>query len=147
MAYVSEKIKEEDREYFDSIGFTNISKKPSVASWWAIDREKNIILICRGGIPGEIFWGYQLYLDGELIDMIVLRKTEGDRFDYDLKIHWIVNKIEVPRELIQKGYDCGKITKNIEEAFYGLGGEEVVFPQLVGVTVKINAEIEIRGGM
>ena len=143
MAFVSEKIREEDRGYFDSIGFTNISKMPSKARWWAIDREKKYILICRGGIPGEIFWGYQLYLNGDFVNMIVFRKTEGDRFDYDLKINWIIDKIEVPKSLVKKGYDEDKIKKTIEEAFYGLGGEEVVFPQLIAVTVQINAEIEV----
>lgn len=40
MAFLCEKIREEEREYFTSIGFTNISNKPSETEWWSIDREK-----------------------------------------------------------------------------------------------------------
>lgn len=139
MAFVCEKISEEERRYFETIGFTNISNKPSETEWWAIDREKNIILICRGGIPGEIFWGYQLYLDGEFINMTVIKKTEGDRFSYDLRINWIIEEIRVPKKLVKKGYDIKKI---IEEAFISFGMRGLKPSQLLEVCIKINTEIE-----
>ena len=140
MAFVCEKISAEERRYFETIGFTNISNKPSETNWWAIDREKNIILICRGGIPGEIFWGYQLYLEGEFINMIVIKKTEGDRFSYDLRINWIIEEIRVPKKLVKEGCDIKKI---IEEAFISFGMRGLKASQLLSVNVQINKEFDI----
>lgn len=140
MAFICEKIKEEDREYFDSIGFKNISNKPSEAVWWSIDRENDIILICRGGVPKEIFWGFQLYLDGNFINMIVFKRTEGDRFSYDLRINWLINEIKVPKELLKKEYDIKKI---VEEAFMSYGMRGLKPSQLLDVKVEFNAELDM----
>ena len=75
MAFVSERIKEEDKEYFNSIGFTYlVDGEPLEPSWWAIDRVRGIILVSRGGVPHELFMGYELYLGGELIALEALEK-------------------------------------------------------------------------
>lgn len=72
--------------------------------------------------------------------MIVIKKTEGDRFSYDLKIKWVINEIQVPKALIQKGYNIKEI---IEEAFISFGMRGLKPSQLLGITVEINTELEI----
>lgn len=55
MAFVSERIKEEDKEYFNSIGFTQLATYKKVRPfWWVIDREREIIMTCRGRVIGEL---------------------------------------------------------------------------------------------
>lgn len=73
MAFVSEKIiTEEDKEYFNSIGFTYLMTNERVEPfWWVIDREKEIILTSRGRVIGEGIKGYQIYYKKNLINMHV----------------------------------------------------------------------------
>ena len=74
MAFICEKISKKDREYFDSLGFTCMRGKPSRARWWAIDRERDIVMICRGGVPYEITKGYQLYFQKCIINIEAIEK-------------------------------------------------------------------------
>lgn len=147
MAFISEKIREEDKEYFKSIGFTYLVDRKSLEpTWWAIDREQEIILVSRGGVPCEIFMGYELYLSGELIEMEAVEKTEGDWFDSDLKINWLINKIEVSKELFEKGYDVESIKKIIRDAFEGYGTRGIERSKILEVKVEINAEPKQKNG-
>lgn len=141
MAFISERIREEDKEYFSSIGFTYlVDGEPLEPSWWAIDREKEIILVSRGGVPCETFMGYQLYLSGELIDIEAIEKTEGDWLDRDLKVSWLINKIEVPKELFEKGYDVESVKNIIRIAFEGYGTRGIERSKILEVKVEINVE-------
>lgn len=145
MAFVSEEIREQDREYFDSIGFTNIFDEPSKADWWAIDKQRDIILICRGGMPHEPIWGYQLYLCGELVNMEALERAKGSQFRNNLRVHWIIKSIEVPEKLYKKGCDIDKIKQNIKEAFIGYGTIGIEHSKLAEITVEIDADIKNKG--
>lgn len=141
MAFIGEKVREEDKEYFKSIGFTYlVDRKPLEPSWWAIDREQEMILVSRGGVPCETFMGYELYLSGELIEMEAVEKTEGDWLDSDLKINWFINKIEVSKELFEKGYDVESIKNIIRDAFEGYGTRGIERSKILEVKVEINAE-------
>ncbi len=139
MAFISERIKEEDKEYFKTIGFTYlVDRKPLKPSWWAIDREQEIILVSRGGVPCEKIMGYELYLSGELIEIEAVEKTEGDWFDRDLKVNWLINKIEIPKELFEKGYNVESVKNIIRVAFEGYGTRGIERSKILEVKVEIN---------
>ena len=147
MAYVSERItREEDKEYFKSFNFTSILRKPLRPSWWAIDRENESFLFSRGGGAMDVPQSYGLMMDGELIEMRVKEQTEGEIYDNNLKIHWIIYKIEVPEKLLEKGYSRDEIRKNIVEAFLGLGTTGIERSKIIDVTVEINVPFTIKKG-
>ena len=146
MAFVSEEItREEDKEYFKSIGFTYlVSGEPVSPLCWAIDRERGIILTPTGGVPHEIVMGFELYVEGELIDIEAIERLQGDEFDNDLKVQWIINKIEVPDALLKRGNNVDNIKNYIKEAFIGFGTIGVERSKILKVTVKINTEPEYK---
>ena len=145
MAYVSEKItREEDKEYFKSFNFTSMLDDSLRPYWWAIDRENESFLFPRGGGALGVPKGYGLWLGGELIEMWVNEQTEGDRFDNDLKINWVIYKIEVPERLLKKGYTEDEIRRNIIDAFLGLGTCGIERSKLLDVTVEIKVPFKIK---
>lgn len=146
MAFVSEEItREEDKEYFKSIGFTYlVSGEPVRPLCWAIDRERGIILTPTGGVPHEIVMGFELYIEGELIDIEAIERLQGDEFDNDLKVQWIINKIEVPDALLKRGNNVDNIKNYIKEAFIGFGTIGVERSKILKVTVEINTEPEYK---
>ena len=138
MAFISERIKEEDKEYFKSLGFTYlVSGKPVDPLCWAIDREQNIILTPTGGVPHEILMGFGLYMEGEIIDIEAIERVQGDEFDGDLTICWTINRIKVPDKLLKKVRNTEKITNCIKEAFVGFGTIGLERSKILDVTVEI----------
>ena len=134
---------EEDQKYVATKGFKDITGRPFPDPLsWAIDRERDIILISRGGGGLEMPEGYALYLNGEIIDMEGYSKDEGSHFDNTLKIHWYINKIEVTQEFILKGYTEDKVRKLIEEALISYSYYAYKPEQIIEVTVEINAEFQ-----
>lgn len=143
MAFVSEEIKEEDKEYFNSMGFTYlVSGEPVRPLCWAIDRERSIILTPTGGVPHERIMGFGLYIEGEIINIEAIERVQGDEFDGDLKIQWEINKIEVPDELLKKEGSRERIKEYIKEAFTGFGTIGVERSKILKVTVEIATELE-----
>lgn len=140
MAFVCEKIREEDREYFESIGFTQILGEPSKALWWAIDKDREIILISRGGMIGVQYKEFQMYFEKELVNIRTIEKNQGDRFENNLYIKWVINKIVIPLTL--KGKET-ELKKAIKEAFLQYGTKGVKSSQLSGVEVEICTELEV----
>ena len=143
MEFVSERIKEKDKEYFNSIGFTYlVSGKPVEPLCWAIDREQNIILTPTGGVPHEILMGFGLYMEGEIINIEAVERVCGDEFDGDLTIRWVINKIEVPDKLLKKVGSTEKIINCIKEAFIGFGTIGLERSKILEVTVEIATKLE-----
>ncbi len=140
MAFISEKINEKDRDYFNSIGFTNMLGKPSKAEWWAIDRERNIVFVCRGGIPYERIKGYQLYFQNKIIDIEAIEEKVGNRFHGNLQVHWIISKIKMPIELLNM--DENNIKDIIDEVFISYAYRNVEVSQVKEVLVSKNAKFE-----
>ncbi len=107
MAFISEWIrKEDDIKYVESKGFKDIFGRPLLRPLsWAIDREKEMILVSRGGGGPEIAEGYSLYIDGDIVDIEGYELKEGNRTENNIKIHWIINKIEANETLFQKNYN------------------------------------------
>lgn len=141
MAFVSEEItKKEDEEYFNGFGFKDILGDLVEPCWWAIDREKNIFLFPRGGGAFEIPVSFGLCVEGYLIEIEVIEQVEGSENEGNLKIHWLINKIKIPNELIQKGYITKNLEKIIEDSFYGLGTVGIPPKGISEITVKSMAE-------
>ena len=141
MAFVSEEItRKDDQEYFNGFGFKDILGDLVEPCWWAIDREKNIFLFPRGGGALEVPLSFGLCVESYLIEIEVAEQVEGSEYDGNLKIHWLINKIKIPNELIQRGYIIKNLEKLIEEAFYGLGTVGIPAKEISEVTVKSTAE-------
>lgn len=143
MAFVSERIeREEDKAYFNELGFTDMFGEPLKPYWWAIDREREIILVPRGGGSFDVPIGYGLYIKGIIVEMEVSKFTDEEDFD-NLKVNWHIKKTMVPSKLIQKGYDKKVIRTIIEQAFHGLGTTGVKRTRIAEVSVRILSELEI----
>ena len=138
MAFICEKINERDRDYFNSIGFTYMLGEPSEARWWAIDRERNMVFVCRGGIPYERFKGYQLYFQNKIIDIEAIEEKVGNRFCSNLQVHWLVNIVEIPIELLS--INENNIKQIISEAFISYTYRNVEISQVKDVTVGFDMQ-------
>lgn len=134
---------EEDQKYVLTKGFRGISGRLlSEIFIWAIDRERDIILISRGGGGLEMPKSYALYMDGEIINIEGDSEEKGSHFDNTLKVHWYINKIEVTEGFFQKGYDKNKVNQIIREAFTSYSYCDLEPEQIVEVTVEIKAEFQ-----
>ena len=142
MAFIGERITtKEDKQYVASKGFTYIIGDPIIsARSWAIDREKDMILVPTGGGGLEMPESYGLYLDGVIIDIEGNEKSEGERFDNDLKIHWFINKIRAPKTWFENGCGSDNLKQIITEAFIAYSYRRLKSSQVLEVTVEINAE-------
>lgn len=87
--------------------------------------------------------GYGLYIGGDIIKMEVRETSEGDRYDGDLKMYYFIKKIEIPINLIRRGYEVDSIKRIIKEAFCTRGVPYVERKNILEVNVKIVVEPEI----
>ena len=118
MAFVSERIKEEDKEYFNSIGFTTlVGGEPVRPFWWVIDREKEIIMTGRGGVFAEPTRGFQIYYMKKFINIELVEYGKGDYFKKNVIQHYIIQKVEIPNQLVDKGITVKEIKELIYEMF------------------------------
>ena len=143
MAFIAEKLKRdsEERKYIASKGFTYITGEPLLnARSWTVDRERDMILVSRGGGGPDIPASYGLYCDGFLIDMEGYKKSEGDYYDSGLKIHWFINWISVPKAWFENGCGTEKLNEIIKEAFTAYAYIGLNPARVLEVTVEINAE-------
>lgn len=139
MAFVSERIKEEDKEYFNSIGFTTlVGGEPVRPFWWVIDREREIIMTCRGGVFAEPTEGYQIYINKQFVDMELVEQTKGSYSKRNLRSHYKINKVIIPKQLIEDGISVEKIKDLINEMFMVAGS----FGYEPEVTIETTITIE-----
>ena len=131
MAFVSEEIKEEDYEYFNSLNLKKDLGSPQEPYWWAIDRERNYILYDMGGGTFEepVFMG--LYLNGDFVEMWTKARNN---------LNWEIIHIEIDGKL-RTVYTEEKLKAIIVEAFqqYGIGARNK--PNQGKVSVDIQAKI------
>lgn len=141
MAFVSERIKEEDKEYFNSIGFMQLATaKPVRPSWWVIDKEREIIMTCRGGVFAEPIKGYQLYINKKFVDIELIEKIKGSYSKKKLTSHYEIKNITIPKKLIEDGVTVEKIKELISELFT-MAGTYGYEPE-VTMETKITMEAE-----
>ncbi len=118
MAFVSERIKEEDKEYFNSIGFTKLAINEKVRPyWWVIDRAREIIMTGRGGVFAEPIRGFQIYYMKNFVNIELVEWGEGDYFKKNVKKYYRIERVEIPHELIEKGVSVKEIKDLIYEMF------------------------------
>ena len=118
MAFVSERIKEEDKEYFNSIGFTQLAINEKVRPyWWVIDREREIIMTGRGRVFAEPIRGFQIYYMKNFVNIELVEWGEGDYYKKNVKAHYKIERVEIPHELIEKGVSVKEIKDLIYEMF------------------------------
>ena len=91
----------------------------------------------RGGGSFDIPVSFGLCIEGELINIEVIKVTEGNLYDSNLKIHWIIKKIIIPEKLFGLGYIDEEIEKIIKDAFIGLGTTGVNYTETSDVTVEM----------
>lgn len=142
MAFVGEKIKsEEDKKYVASKGFCYITGEPVIgARSWAIDREQDMILVGIGGGGPEIPATYGLYFDNIICEIEGREKFSGSQYDNDLKIHWFIDWISVPKAWFESGCSTEKLKEIITEAFTAYAYRGLEPSQVQEVTVEILAE-------
>lgn len=138
MAFIGEKItNESDKAYVASKGFTYITGEPiDSARSWAIDRERDMILVSRGGGGLEMPESYGLYLWGKIVDIEGYKETEGNRFDNNLKIHWHIKWFNKPFESREEKEMLAEI---IKEAFTAFAYRGLKSSQVLEVTIDIEA--------
>lgn len=118
MAFVSERIREEDKEYFNSIGFTMLATDEKVRPyWWVIDREREIIMTGRGRVFAEPIRGFQVYYMKNFVNIELVEWGEGDYFKKNVKKYYRIERVEIPSELIEKGVSIKDIKDLIYEMF------------------------------
>lgn len=141
MAFVSERIKEEDKEYFNSIGFTTLAgENPVRPFWWIIDREKEIIMTGRGKVFAEPTRGFQIYYKKELINIEYVDRGSGSYYEKNLITHYIIQRIEIPRKLIEKGVTIEEVKKIIIDILMVAGTFGMEPEATIETTITIEKE-------
>ena len=141
MAFVSERIKEEDKEYFNSIGFTQLATdEPVRPFWWIIDREREIIMTCRGSVIGELIEGYSIYVRKQFINIELIERGSGERENKNIVCHYIMQKIEIPKQLVEQGVTVEEVKELINEVFMAAGYFGYERELTIETTVTIETE-------
>jgi hypothetical protein len=145
MAFISEKILDEDLKYFLTFGFRDPWNNIITPDWWVIDREKNIFLFCRNGQGNkDIPLLFGLFINNSVVKIETVKKTEGDRFDKNLVIHWFINKITIPFSLIVNGYNKNNIKQLVVEAFYAMGTMGLERSKIIDVIIERIADPDLN---
>lgn len=144
MNFISERIeKEEDIEYFASLGFKDAMGDKLIPSWWAIDRDSGMFLFFCGGRAFSVPQKYGLCIDKELVEVEALSRTKGDRLESSLVVHWIISKIDIPVSLIKRGYVEEDIIYIIEKAFTAFGLLGIDRKNIMDVLIEITVSPKI----
>ena len=102
MAFVNEDIPEEDKEWFNSFGFTSPYTDKTVEPWkWTIDRERNIFLCVLAGLgsksSGKVRF-FVLVINGIVVIIEAYTESHGNKWN-GRDVIWEVEKIIVPNKL------------------------------------------------
>ena len=141
MAFVFEKVPEEDWEFFRSMGLKDcwgarlldITER----SKWCADRERNAYLVGIGGGYQDMPHFYDLWWNGYTIRMEVVETGDGN-YDTKVNIIWNIWRIPIPKEIWDKR---DEIMGLITEAFSVYSGW--CKPKFLGsIEVSIKCEPE-----
>jgi hypothetical protein len=78
------------------------------------------------------------------VEIETVKKTEGDRFDKNLVIHWFINKITIPFSLIVNGYNKNNIKQLVVEAFYAMGTMGLERSKIIDVIIERIADPDLN---
>ena len=106
MAFVYEKVGEENRELWESIGLKDCfgdTLRFYKGGYWSINKEKNIYLVEIGGyIDMPNFW--DMSYEGRIVRMEVVGKGIGNN-STGVVFNWKIMKINIPKSLWEKRQD------------------------------------------
>lgn len=121
MAFVNERISENDREYFNSFSLKSpFTDQPLYAREWTIDRERDVFLVGLGGrgtYDSDIPMFYALIWENEVILLDTYCKGEGN-YSTGIEMWWKITKIIAPDALIK---NMEEMLELIKEAFDAIG--------------------------
>jgi hypothetical protein len=105
MAFVNERISDEDRKILDPKVFSHPYSKLNVVDnshYWTIDRKRNIFLIRFPiGFPEAPYY-FGFYIDNHLVRIDAYTMMEGDYKNNKGVMTWNIEKIEIPAPLQPK---------------------------------------------
>jgi hypothetical protein len=102
-------------------------------------------LFCRNGQGSKdipLFFG--LFIDNSVVEIETIKKTEGDRFEKNLVIHWFINKITIPFSLIINGYNKKIIKQLVVEAFYAMGTMGLERSKILDIIIERAADPDVN---
>lgn len=144
MAFISERITEEDAVYFNAFAFKDVVGNPLKAYWWAVDKERNMFLFPRGGGSFDIPICFGFYWDGDLIDIEVIKNVKGSRYKNNLEIYWVIKKIIISKQVEEKVDHYNDILNLIEQAFMGLGTTGIGYDKMTKINVDNQSQIVVK---
>ena len=142
MAFVFEKVPEEDREFFKSMGLKDCwgsrSKYLCKDTEWCADRERNAYLVGIGGGYQDMPYFYDLWWNGYTIRMEMYEGGSGN-YDIGVNIVWFIHRIPIPEEIWDHRDEIVQMIKDGFSVNEGWCRKE----KLISIDVKIMCEPEI----
>lgn len=156
MAFVNEKIPEQDRAKFESvINYENLKKQAQYIPefrlnshlWWTIDREREVyILGVVGGGRDQLNY-YALVINGQAIVFNEDHKTKGND-STGLEYHWDIYDLRIPAELEPRREEIKQlIREGLEEKahlYFTAEGGTVANPNMTARMNIISFEVEFK---
>ena len=108
MALVEEKVKEEDRELFNSFV---PNRKANECTKWIVDREKNIYFFWTGGEMRESIDEFFMSWDNLKVYIYTYTEISSEKDEVYIRI----NRISIPKVLQGKDSEKNEIVNTIKE--------------------------------
>lgn len=139
MAFVYERLCEEDKELFYSMKIKNCwGDSPLLTpNKWCADKENNAYLIGVGGGYKDMPYFYDLWWNGYTIRMEISDTSMGN-YNVGVDVIWNILKIHIPSELFDRKED---IVRMIKDAF-SINPSWCKPEFLKSITVNIECEAE-----
>lgn len=137
MGFVYEKVREEDRELWESLGWKGWDGQELLFSkydFWSIDREQNSYLIAIGGyidMPTYYDFSYR----NKIVRLEVFCKTEGNRVEGGV-FNWKIKKMYIPKSIWD---EKEQIMQGVINAF-SVVNNGIPIEKTIGITVEIQCE-------
>jgi len=156
MAFVNEKIPEQDRAKFEFvINYENLKKQapyipefyPKHLPWWTIDRERGVYILGVTGGGREQMHYCALVIDGKAVVFNDIHKTNGNN-STGLEDHWDIYDLRIPTELEPRRQEIKQlIREGLEEKahlYFTAEGGTVANPNMTARMNIISFEVEFK---
>lgn len=142
MSFVYMETTEEMNKKMEEKGLTYLSNESiNDAFNVVVDLERDYWFAYRGGDGHEIPIEYCLYMDGEIINIVVKEESQGDRYQKNYRFLWVIEKMKVSATWAG---DVEKLKKVIEEAaICKIKHGSIQDEWILSLVIENNAEIEI----
>ena len=75
----------------------------------------------RGGIFAEPTRGFSIYFMKQFINIELVRYGNGDYAEGNVICHYMIKRIEIPKQLIEQGITVEEVKQLIQEVFMAAG--------------------------